>query len=290
MLKAETARTFWWNNRRYKFESKIRHIKSDIQKLKEEIENLASTAAAEVSGEANNNWSSWILSSITNNNEDSEEVKAQKEIKRQERRIEKDMKERKLTECHEKLKAEEALLKKAQEEENTAARADESKKREIRNRSSVRERKQKEREAREDWLRQERVRKQREEERLKREKAASDAAKDAWTQQQEDLEKRSAEFFKPYQRHWEKKTSAPSQPPQPAASQSQSHHTSTPDCIHDGRWAKNHGRRPCPQCSKKWHYLLMCPGCAMEACPKCQARIRPRLYSHFGESTDLWDE
>jgi hypothetical protein len=53
-------------------------------------------------------------------------------------------------------------------------------------------------------------------------------------------------------------------------------HTHTATCRHDGWWSKIEGRTTCPECHDAWKYLLQCPGCSMQACPRCQAAVRPR--------------
>lgn len=46
-------------------------------------------------------------------------------------------------------------------------------------------------------------------------------------------------------------------------------------CSHADWWAKLEGRKACPKYDEVWTYLLQCPGCKMEACPKCQHDYRP---------------
>jgi hypothetical protein len=51
-------------------------------------------------------------------------------------------------------------------------------------------------------------------------------------------------------------------------------------CDHAEWWDKVHGRAPCPECDDVWNYLLECPGCGIQACPKCQRDFRPYFYEN----------
>jgi hypothetical protein len=85
--------------------------------LEQEIKNLDSIVAAEAAEEAQKySWGPWLLSPIYKKAEDSEEEKARRDRARQERRIEKDMKQRRLGLKTADLKKEESLLRKAKEE------------------------------------------------------------------------------------------------------------------------------------------------------------------------------
>lgn len=79
------------------FESLIFELQRDIHRLEQAIDDLNSIVAAEAAEVANkNSWGTWLLLPIYKKAEDSEEEKARKDRKKQERRIEKDMKERRL--------------------------------------------------------------------------------------------------------------------------------------------------------------------------------------------------
>lgn len=69
-------------------------LQRNIRQLKQEIKNLDSIVAAKAAIEAQkNSWGTWLLPTVYKKAEDSEEEKARKDRERQERRIEKDMKE-----------------------------------------------------------------------------------------------------------------------------------------------------------------------------------------------------
>ncbi|KAJ8109500.1 hypothetical protein OPT61_g7413 [Boeremia exigua] len=77
------------------FNTSIRQISDDMRQLQKAIQSLDSISAAEAAEEARKySWGTWLLSPFYKKAEDSEEVKAQKDRARQERRIERDMKER----------------------------------------------------------------------------------------------------------------------------------------------------------------------------------------------------
>jgi len=47
-------------------------------------------------------------------------------------------------------------------------------------------------------------------------------------------------------------------------------------CSHRGWWDEVPLHAACPRCYEVWTYLLQCPGCATMACPRCQSWMRPR--------------
>lgn len=247
------------------------------------------------------------MSPIYKKAEESEEQKARKDRERQERRIEKDMKERRLNVMQANLKTKEDLLRTSKEEVDAADLCDDGKIRVIQNKILMREKRQRqerekmEKERKAEELRQQQVqrdkrareaaellKKQQEERRAEEQKRYEKATREREKREQEMaemLKKQRAEAQKRYEkvareqqrileenirRNREQYTSFD-------FTEGATYQTSTPTCRHDGWWPKVQGRTACPECSEIWTYLLQCPGCSRKACPKCQARIRPRV-------------
>jgi curved DNA-binding protein CbpA len=97
LQKLKQERAARWRTNNMTFESSIFEIKREIRRLEQDIKDLDSILAAEAAAETQkNSWSTWLLSPVYKKAEDSNEEKARKDRARQERRIEKDMKERRL--------------------------------------------------------------------------------------------------------------------------------------------------------------------------------------------------
>ena len=47
-------------------------------------------------------------------------------------------------------------------------------------------------------------------------------------------------------------------------------------CIRDGWWDKVPGSATCPECQGVWSFLLRCPDCHAQMCPRCQLSLRPK--------------
>lgn len=140
--------------------------------MEHEIRNLDSIVAAEAAEDAQkNSWGYWLLSSLYKKVEDSEEEKARKDRGKQERRIEKDMKERRLSLKKADLDQVESQLRKANEEANAADLVEIRKIQVIRDRIRARE-----------------IRERQERERVERQRV-----KQIWKQQQEQREKEERE-------------------------------------------------------------------------------------------------
>jgi hypothetical protein len=148
LQKSKQERNARWRNKKINFDSLISELQKGIRQLEQEIKNLDSILAAEAAVEAQkNSWGAWLLSPLYNQVEESEEEKARKDIGRQERRIEKDMKERRLESKQAEVKREQNLLNRANEEIETADLDDDRKIGEIQARIRLRElRKRQERE------------------------------------------------------------------------------------------------------------------------------------------------
>lgn len=247
-----------------------------MRQLEQEIKNLDSIVAAEAAeGAEKNSLGTWLLSLIYKKTEDSEEKKACKDRERQERRIEKDMKERRLALKKGDLKKEENLLIKAKEEVDAADLVDNRKIKAIQDRILARENRERQERVRVEkerlakiWEQQreaaEALRKQQAEER-----AAERKRQEEWARRQESINDEAKKRREQYAYH--------NHPEAFFTAEGSTRQASTSTCHHDGWWPKVQGRTACPECCEIWTYLLQCPGCNMKACPRCQAAIRPRI-------------
>lgn len=269
--KSKLERSTRWQATKRALDSSIFELQRFIRQLEQEIRNLDSILAAEVAADAQkNSWATWLLSPIYKTAEESEEQKARKDIGRQERRIEKAMKERRLEWKKADLKREEARLTKAKEEIEAAGLSDERKigmiqaKRWAREALERQERDKVERERLAKILRQRQEEREKQWEKQQREaeevrNRIQEERRAAEQKRRDEEQKRQDEAQKRWEQYWSSTS------------------TSTSSCSHGGWWPKIVGRAACPECDDVWTYLLQCPGCKMKACPKCQAAVRPRV-------------
>ena len=279
LQKSKLERDARWRIRKNAFDSSIFELKRDIRRLEQEIQNLDSIAAAEAAIEAQkNSWTTWLLSPITKKTEETEEETAYKDRRRQERRIEKDMKERRLVLKKADLQGEENRARKAKEEVDAADLDDDRKIRVIQARISTREtqeRLEREKAQREKIMK---LWKQEREQREKKEREAAEALRKQQAEERAAEQKRQEEETRKWQKIMNDHTRTYQRQyahlNRPEGSTRQAY-TST--CRHDGWWPKVQGRTACPECHEVWTYLLQCPHCQMKACPRCQSAIRPRM-------------
>lgn len=283
--KSKQDRRAQWETKKKIFESSIFELQRDIRRFENEINALELIATAEAAQEARDNgWSAWLLSPIYKRAQVSEEEKANKERQKQERRIQKDMKERRLYSKKEDLKKQNTLLSTGEAEIDYADSVDNWKIRSLQTKIREREAQEREtREARERAQREEaarvRKREQEEQERVLREKMMK-----IWKEEQEKREKRQREAAEERKQQAAEAAAARRRQEEQASARFEDsfddkgsrHFSAAGACVHDGWWAKVQGRTACPKCHVAWNYLLKCPGCNMKACPKCQAAIRPR--------------
>lgn len=262
LQKSKQERSARWLARKNAFDSLIFTLQRDIRQLEEEIKAFDTIVAAEAAEHAQkNSWGTWLLSLIYKKAEDSEQEKARKDRERQEKRIEKDMKERQLGSRRVALEKEEGLLRKVKEEIGAADMVDDEKIRVIQHGIWAIETLERRLRERQEQERRQKIRKQQQEQCEERERNAAAV----WRKQQ--AEERAAEQKRKeeYARIWQRSTGQ--------ASTS----TCTSTCNHDSWWLKVQGRTACPECHDTWTYLLECPGCKMKVCPKCQGVIRRRI-------------
>ena len=280
LQKSKAERGARWRIRRSAFDTSVLELQKGIRKLEQEIKNLDSIFDAEAAKEAQkNSWTTWLLSPISKKAEDTEEEKERQDRARQERRIEKDMKERRLGFKTSELKREEDLSRKLKKEIDIANLGDENKIQIIQARVEAREyRERKEREIAE-RERREKIWKQQQQEREKREREAADALRKQQAEKRAAEQKRQEEETRTWQNlftHEARKFR--DQHPHPNLPRGSTRQAYTSSCHHDGWWPKVQGRTACPECDESWTYLLQCPGCQMKACPRCQAVLRPRTW------------
>lgn len=234
LQKLKQERSTRWQVQKSTYDLSIFELKRSIRQLEQEIKNLDDISDAEAALEAQkNSWSTWLLSPIYKKPEDTAEEKERKNRKRQERRIEKDIKERRLVSKQVDMKKAEILLSKAKEEFDAANRSDEEKIRVIQARKQTREiweklekenaererkakiwKEQEEQRQKQEREMAEKLRRQREEERrqtaekLRRRQEEERAAEQAkWDEQRRKLR----EFFENADKEWEEEERAAEQ-------------------------------------------------------------------------------
>ncbi|OCT48554.1 DnaJ-domain-containing protein [Cladophialophora carrionii] len=274
--KSRQERSTRWRTQKNALDSSIFDLQRRVRQLEQEIRNLDSILVAEMAAEAQkNSWGTWLLLPFYNKVEETASEKARKDRERQERRIEKDLKERWLESKKAELKSEETRLRTAKEDVDAADLRDDEKLRAIQAKIRARE----DREWRERLMAEKEkfahIRRQQEEQRKKQEQEAAEAVR------KQNLERREA------QRQYEEANRRRQKIVDDEAARRRERYmhfeymggdtrtTSTSNCRHGGWWPKIQGSTACPRCYEWWTYLLQCPGCGIKACPRCQASIRP---------------
>jgi hypothetical protein len=280
LRKEKEERGTQWRVKRNVFESSIFEMQRTIRRLEQDIKGLATITAAEKAQKASeNSWGTWLLSPLTKKVEESEDMKAHNARKSQERKIEQDLKERRLISQKTQLQEKESGMKQAKERIDAA---------DLRNDNAIRLI-----EARIEA----RVRSREIHERLQKENAERERRAQIWQQQQEQREKQAQEAREALRkrqaeadlarqkeiRHQERLRRNNVHPHVNHSSSRQSHASAT--CKHGGWWDKVVYPTPCPECHDVWNYLLQCPGCKMKACPKCQHDLRPRYQRHTARTS-----
>lgn len=269
------------------FDASISEVERAIMRLEQEIKGLASISAAEAAEEAQkNSWSAWLLSPVYKKAEDSDEVKAQKDRARQERKIEKDMKERRVEGKRAELKATKAAMERSKIEIDAANIRDDTKIQELQTmirRKEAWHRQEMEKAKKEEREKKAREMRQQQEQQQKKDREAAEARRRQQAAELLTKQRREEEEAREWRKIIEELTKQQEELRRPhvhsgftTSTQCEAHQYGSRDCRHDGWWPKVQGRAACPECYDSWTYLLQCPGCAMKACPKCQAAVRPR--------------
>ncbi|KAF5871254.1 putative curved dna-binding protein [Botrytis fragariae] len=285
LQKAKQERAARWSTKKNAFESVISRLQKDIQSLKQSIELLKKNDAVEDMEEAwRNGWGAWLLSPLVKRAVVSEDEKERKDRSRQERKIEMDLKERRIGVKSVELDKEKDLLQTAQREVELADQVDDGKLRMIEDRIKAKERRQADERARVYRERMAEARKKEQEERDR--EAAEELRKreEEWKIYHEEMMKCKAE------RQAALEKSRKEEAEQRAAAQKlreerdrqwkididdrnkwnnhYNHYNLSDhdddffaaretlhkplDCRHGGWWPKIEGRDDCPQCYESW--------------------------------------
>jgi len=138
--KSKQERTERWQTKKREFDAGIAETKAQLEQLTKGIGILDLIASAEAAAESKkNSWRAWLLSPICKQKQDSVEEKARKDIEKQERRMEKDMKMRRKALRKADLEVRENRLRKAKEDADAAIRVDDRKIQAIEDRIKTRE-------------------------------------------------------------------------------------------------------------------------------------------------------
>ncbi|PPJ59568.1 hypothetical protein CBER1_11689 [Cercospora berteroae] len=110
-----------WRLTRSVLESAVFELQRSIRRLENSIDILASISTAEAAEDARkNSWGAWFLSQVSRQVHESEDDMARKDRQRQERRVEKDLKERQVEMLKAQLRDKENLLQQSERENRDA--------------------------------------------------------------------------------------------------------------------------------------------------------------------------
>ncbi|KAK0302490.1 hypothetical protein LTR82_017855 [Friedmanniomyces endolithicus] len=156
-----TERAAQLRTRVYAFETATFELHRNIRQVEKSIEALNSIKAADLAEQAwNNSWGRWLLSPLYKQAEESREEIERKDRARQERRVEKDLKERRLESLRSDLRREESLLDALKKESKAADLRDDQAIRAIETRISDRAARERVARAMAEWERRERMQRQ----------------------------------------------------------------------------------------------------------------------------------
>lgn len=268
-----------WKLTQNALEASIIELQRKIHRLEQEINFIANVEAAERAAEARkNSWGTWLLSPFYKQVEVSEMENARKDRDCQERKIEKDMKERRLSTWREELLEKEFQREEAKMEFTSANAGYELALRFIEIEKQAREIREKQQKEQEERERLPKIRREQEEQQAKvlkqqRDKAAQ-KAREGFMKAQVEAQAAAAreDDFERLHRHLRDDLHSH------FTYISRQSHRSV--CGHGGWWDKVHQRTICPKCHDVWDYLLQCPRCQTKACPRCQSDMRPKFPRH----------
>jgi hypothetical protein len=230
----------------------VSKLRKEIQAHEREIEVLTSIEAAEAVVEAwDRSWTMWLLSPVYKKLELGEDDRAREDRARQERKMRKNLQERFVGIKKTALERERASFDQAKGDYELADSRDDGRIRMVKDRAQAR----RVREVQAAKAEAERV------ERMLREQAA----------RQWEVERLQREAIVEEKLRRRRERAA-----RTTFSEYDHSQTHTSGCRHDGWWPKVQGRRHCPECGAIWTYLLECPSCQTQACPKCQHGMRSK--------------
>ena len=209
------------------------------------LDKLISAEAAE--GTHKQGWTAWLLSPIYTQPEESEEEKQRKSRVRQERQVEKVLKERRLESQRAWLREERDRCAQAEGYKLSADASDDVVLQSLE--ATVRAREA--REGLERWKKESDARFKREEEQ-------------AELHRQQEQQAREAELARILKAKRQQNASEADRTKGAEAKARQS------SCSHRGFWTETQGFATCAGCQNIGISLLECPGCGIKACPKCQ--------------------
>ncbi|KAK5725200.1 hypothetical protein LTR17_013152 [Elasticomyces elasticus] len=307
LQKSKQERAARWQTKKTALVASMRELQRTIASLEQEIKNLDSISAAEAAVEARkNSWGTWLW-------EESEEEKARKDVKRQERKMEKDMKERRIESRKADLRREKAPYDTAKAEIDAADRCKDGKIQEVLAKGRARKDRERAAKARFESERLAKIYKQQLEQQEERERVERERLTRIWRQQeaqrmeQQRADQAAADVMAEYYAAQRARQEEDSRRRQKIIddeakrrrdfdsrygrtqsniynthcfaehSYSSSRKIDRSGCLHDVWWDKVQGRMQCPECSEVWMYMLECPKCSTKACPKCQSSIRGRI-------------
>ncbi|KAK4888652.1 hypothetical protein LTR27_012496 [Elasticomyces elasticus] len=315
LQKSKQERAARWQTKKTALVASMRELQRTIASLEQEIKNLDSISAAEAAVEARkNSWGTWLVSPLFKKVEESEEEKARKCVKRQERKMEKDMKERRIESRKADLRREKALYDTAKAEIDAADCCEDAKIQAAQAKGRARDDRERAAKARSESERLAKIYKQQREQQEERERVERERLVKIWQQQEKQrMEQQRADqaaadqMAKQYaaqrarqeedsrrrqniindeakrRRDFDSRYGGPQSNLRSTYGFAQQSHGSSrkvgrSTCGHDGWWDKVQGRMQCPECSDVWTYLLECPNCAIKACPKCLSSVKGRNY------------
>ncbi|KAH9224261.1 DnaJ domain-containing protein [Leptodontidium sp. 2 PMI_412] len=297
LRKVRDERDAKWRPTAKRYEDVIFEQQREVTRFKKDIEKLDDIKLRELAEEAAaRSWSAWIFSPLYKKSVETGEEKERKSNERLDRFHSKNVKERvlksKMTilrKWEKGLRDGQDVLAKAHEIDNENIRFHENRIR-VRRERELEEERRKEELVRDEARKKEREKREREEaEHLRRYQAAQKLRQEqeagARKLREEEMAHKMWEDAARVKRMqeciakvYEQQQYQP--PPVVGSSRSSRRQPERGSCNHDGWWPKveaetSWNRLQCEECGVAYSYLLICPGCRIEAYASCQRTSRP---------------